>query len=289
MSSRQGSVAKFAGNQKTILLLAAFAFLGNIQTTHAQGNDLPSVASKIDKLITKMKRTKVIVTDFVGPKNAVTDYGQAIADELSAELTRIDSNLNVLPRKGQSYTFGPSNFSQDFREGSTAAFLAQSVGADVVVTGNFNKRSDRVDFNFRVWDVPSGHNNLPGEKLGDFSVRLSVTPEQNALIGRTIPGDPSNGFRLTAGKKASALAGLPACISCPAPLGVGKAEVDLLIDISAKGLVTHIEVVSASDQKIANKVVKAAMSWRFRPAIGPEGQPVAMKIPFQLSLGNKFN
>jgi hypothetical protein len=50
-----------------------------------------------------------------------------------------------------------------------------------------------------------------------------------------------------------------------------------------------VELVSASDQKIGEKVAKAAMKWRFRPARGPDGQPIATQIPFELSLGNKMN
>jgi G:T/U-mismatch repair DNA glycosylase len=282
------SLIRMNPNRKIFLLLA-FIFLGSVQTTFAQGNDLQTAASKIDKMITRMKRTKVIVTDFIGPKNAMTEYGQATADELSAELAKADANLNVLPRNGQSYTFGPSAFSQDFREGSAAWFLARSVGAEVVVTGDFQKRSDRVDLNFRVWDNPFGHNNMPGEKLGEFALRLSITPEQNILIGRTVPGDPQNGFRLTAGKKPSAYAASPACIDCAPPFGIGKAEVNLLLSVDTQGRVTKVELISASDQKIAGKVVKAAAKWRFHPAHGRNGQPIASQIPFELSLGNKWN
>jgi len=279
---------KLVRDRKTFSLVLAFIFLmGSVHTSPAQGNDLESTASKIDKLIAKKNKTRVIVTDFVGPKDAVSEYGQAIADELSAELAKADTNLTVLPRDGQTYTFGNSGSSNDFMESNTAWFLAQSVGAEVVVTGNLKEYSDSVDLNFRVWDIPAGQDHIGGEKLGEFAVRLSVTPEQNILLQRTIPQDPSKGFRLTAGKKSSAYASFPACIACVPPTGPGKAEVTLLITISAAGLVTNVELVSASDQKIGEKVAKAAMKWRFRPARGLDGQPMATKIRFELSLDNK--
>ena len=249
-------------------MLAAVTFCGSVQITSSQGNDLQIAAVKIDKLIAKAKRTKVIVSDFIGPRNAVTEYGQAIADDLSAQLAAENTNLIVIPRKGQSFTFGPASFSQDFKEGSAAVSLAHSVGAEVVVTGDFDKHSDKVDLNLRVWDG-SSERKMPGEKLGGFAIRLSMTPEQIALIAHTISGDPQNGFRLTAGKEPASYASMPACIACPPPTGVGKAEVKLLITVNAKGLVTNVELISASDQKIAGKVVQAAMKWRFRPASAP--------------------
>jgi TonB family protein len=274
------SVLKIIRNRKTILLFAAFTLFGSVQTIPAQGNDLQSAAAKIDKMLTRIKRTKVIVTDFFGPKNGVTEYGQAIADELSAELVKVDANLNVVPRNGQSYTFGPSAFSEDFREGSAAWFLARSVGAEIVITGTFQEHSDRVTLNLHVWDNPSGHNNMPGERLGDFSVRLSITAEQKAQVGRAIPLDPPNGFRLTAGKRSATFAAIPTCISCMPPMDLGKNEVNLLLTISAEGRVIDVKLISASNQKIGDKAVNSAKQWRFHPAHGPDGKPIEIQIPF---------
>lgn len=266
--------------RKAILLLAAIIFFGAVQSTSAQGNDLQTAAIKIDKLIAKAKRTKVIVTDFIGPGRAVTEYRQAIAEDLSTELAIGNANLIVIPRKGQSFTFGPASFSQNFREGSAALFLAHSVGAEVVVTGKFDKHSDRVDLYLRVRDA-SSEQKMPVETLGGFTIRLSITPEQKAQIGRAIPLDSPNGFRLTAGKKPAALAGFPVCVYCPPPVNLGKNEVDLLLTISAEGRVTNVKLLSTSNQKIGDKVAQEAMKWRFRPATGPDGKPIESQIPIQ--------
>jgi TonB family protein len=277
-------------DRKTSLLVLAFMFfLGTVHISSAQGNDLESAASKIDKLIAKKKRTKIIVTDFFGPKNGVSEYGQAIANELSAELAKADPSLNVLPRNGQAFTFGNSSFSNDFTESTTACMLARSAGAEVVVTGNLKEHSDTVDISLRVWGIPTEQDLVGADKLGEFAARLSITPEQKVSLGRTIPQNSPNGFRLTAGKKTSADPSIPTCISCLPPMEEGKAEVNLLISISATGVVTDVELVSTSNQKIGEKVVRAAMKWRFLPARGPDGQPIAAKIPFNISLGNKFN
>jgi TolB-like protein len=221
MNSRENSFLEVIRNRKAILLLGAFIFFGSVRSTSAQGNDLQTAAIKIDKLIAKAKRTKVIVTDFIGPGSAVTEYGQAIAEDLSTDLAVESANLIVIPRKGESFTFGPASFSQDFREGSAALFLAHSVGAEVVVTGNFDKHSDRVDLYLRVWDA-SSELKMPVESLGGFTVRLSITPEQKAQIGRAIPLDSPNGFRLTAGKKPAALAGFSSLRLLPASGEFGK-------------------------------------------------------------------
>jgi TonB family protein len=280
MNSPQASFTKNTRYQKAILLLVAFTFIGPVQTISAQGNDLQSAASRIDKLITKLNRTRVIVTDFIGPKNAVTEYGQTIAEELSGELAKSDPSLNVIARNGQSYTFGPSAFSEDFREGSAAWFLARSVGAEIVITGTFQEHSERVTLNLHVWDNPPGHNNMPGEKLGDLTVRLSITPEQKVQVGRAIPLAAPNGFRLTAGKRPEAFAAMPTCISCLPPMGLGKNEVSLLLTISAEGRVTEVKLVSTSNQKVGDKTVQAAMKWRFYPAHDHDGKAIELQIPF---------
>lgn len=289
MNFSSASYPKATGNRKTLLFLfALILFFSSTNIFSAETNDLVSAASKIDSLITKKNRTSVIVTDIRGPKDVVTEYGQTIADDLSAALAKANPNLNVLSRTGQNFSFNGSG-SGDFREGSAAWLLAQSLNAEVVVTGNLARHSSSVLLYFRVWDVPAVQNRMPAEKLDEFTLKLSITPEQGDLLGRAVPLDATPGFRLTAGTKPSSHARFPTCIACAGPYGVGKADVNLLIDISAKGLVTHVEVVSTSNQKISDKVTKTVMSWRFQPAIGPAGQPIAMQIPFELSLGNKLN
>jgi TonB family protein len=271
-----------------LLLGLGSTVLGAPQNAPGQGNELDSAASKIDAVIAKKNKIKVIVTDFIGPKDGVTEFGQLMADDLSLKMAKANTNLNLLPRNGQTYTFGNSGLSQDFTEGSAAWFLARSVGTEVVVTGNLEKHSDRVDLNLRVWEIPfngpDGQPMIGGNKIGELSVRLLLTPDQIVLLGHTVPQDPAKGFRLTAGKKSSAEASFPSCISCPAPSVSGKGKVNLRISISEEGRVTNVELVSASDQKIAEKVVQAVAKWRFRPARGPDGQPVATQIPFEVTL-----
>ncbi len=76
--------------------------------------------------------------------------------------------------------------------------------------------------------------------------------------------------------------GYPTCLYCPSPQyseDARKAKyqgtVMLQVIITPDGRATNIEVVKGPGLGLEEKAVEAARTWRFKPAMGPNGKPVA--------------
>jgi TonB family protein len=82
----------------------------------------------------------------------------------------------------------------------------------------------------------------------------------------------------------------PACIYCPDPKYTAKARaaklegtVQLKVVVGADGNAANIEIVKGIGQGLDEEAVKAVQTWRFRPAVGPNGEPVATVAPIEIT------
>ena len=76
--------------------------------------------------------------------------------------------------------------------------------------------------------------------------------------------------------------GTPSCIYCPDPLYTEEARnakiqgtIVLSAVIGADGHATKIKVVKSLGHGLDEKAAEAVETWRFKPAFGPNGNPVA--------------
>jgi TonB family protein len=87
--------------------------------------------------------------------------------------------------------------------------------------------------------------------------------------------------------------GYPTCLYCPAPLYTEEAlkanfqgAVILQVIIQPDGHATNIEVVKAGPPGLfglEGKAVEAVKTWRFKPAVGRYGRPVAATTPIEVT------
>jgi TonB family protein len=84
--------------------------------------------------------------------------------------------------------------------------------------------------------------------------------------------------------------GVPACVYCPNPTFTEEAVkaryqgvVVLRIIVTADGRATNISVVKGLGLGLDEKAMDAVKGWKFRPARGPNGQPVATWVIIEVS------
>jgi TonB family protein len=82
----------------------------------------------------------------------------------------------------------------------------------------------------------------------------------------------------------------PACVYCPDPKYSEMAlkakfqgTVALEAVITADGQATDVQVVKGLGLGLDEKAVEAVKSWRFKPALGPNGEPVAVQVPIEVT------
>jgi TonB family protein len=88
--------------------------------------------------------------------------------------------------------------------------------------------------------------------------------------------------------------GVPICIACGEPSYSDKARsakisgiVVLHLIITAEGRAANIQVQRSPGYGLDEKAVKAVRKWRFKPAVGLEGKPVAVWTDIEVNFRTK--
>jgi TonB family protein len=79
---------------------------------------------------------------------------------------------------------------------------------------------------------------------------------------------------------------MPVCTHCPSPLrpGIGLIGVVALeIVVTRDGQPDRIKIIKSPSPELAAAAVKAVQTWHFKPAVGFDGNPIAVITPIQIS------
>jgi periplasmic protein TonB len=137
-----------------------------------------------------------------------------------------------------------------------------------------------------TWGDPQGHTNNDsmgqghGNGLGNGNGN-GLGPGEGWNTGGGLPNAGTGGY------------GIPQCLYCPRADYSDEAMkvkiqgvVELLAVITVDGRVTDVHVVKGLGYGLDENAVKAARTWRLRPALGPDGKPSAVReiieMQFQL-------
>lgn len=84
--------------------------------------------------------------------------------------------------------------------------------------------------------------------------------------------------------------GVPVCLYCPIPQYSDEARkakyqgtVVLQVTITTDGRAVNISVVKGPGLGLEEKAIEAVRSWRFKPAVGPNGRPVPTIVPIEVT------
>ena len=81
----------------------------------------------------------------------------------------------------------------------------------------------------------------------------------------------------------------PSCLYCPRPdysdeLRRQKVQGDVTLSVVVRpdGTATQVKVVKSSAAALEQKSVDTVKKWKFKPALGPNGRPVAARVDVQV-------
>jgi TonB family protein len=87
--------------------------------------------------------------------------------------------------------------------------------------------------------------------------------------------------------------GVPVCVYCPIPQYTDQARkakfqgvVILEVTITTGGKAINISVVKGPGMGLEEKAVEAVKGWKFKPAVGPSGDPVDTLVPIEVTFRN---
>ena len=254
---------------------ALFCFASSANAQQAQ---IAALATKTAEAISKAHEKSVIVADFWSPQNRLTELGQTLADQFSAELVGLGT-LKVQDR-GRLQKVVEQNVLSPLalRDIDIAAWMGHEAGAKVIVVGDIVSQDGHYKLMIAIFTVQTGKN------LGNFDVTMTGSPEWKSLFQLlaqgTAPTPP------TAGEDGYTT---PQCVYCPNPQ-----YSDAAFRQGLQGMVV-LSVIAGSDGKphdivvlkklglgLDESAVRALQNYRFKPANGPDGKPTAVQMLFEM-------
>ena len=269
------------------IALALLASVACNIPARAQKAPMDAAAKEIADALLKAKQQSVMVFDFSGPGQQVTQLGRKLADDFSAGLARSAPQLKVRDRSevadpAKAFYFPP----EIVLDPESTVSVAQSLSVKALVMGELTTEQDRIHVRVSAYRTKSGGG------IRAMEVSWPMTDEMQRLLGKalTLPAldDFSNYPKLD--RKTIKP---PACLSCPraeySPAAMDaklQGTVELEAIVGEDGRIRNLRVIKGLPHGLTVAAIVTVSKWRLSPAIGPEGRPVAVRqlieVTFQL-------
>ena len=252
--------------------------------TRAQQAPMEVAAAQLSGPIVHSKQRKLAIYDFSGPDNRMTELGKQLADDLSVALAK-SAHLAVEDRsrieeQAKQVFYVP----EIVADPESLLVFARDLGAQAVVVGTISLRQDKwLNVELKAYRVNNGK--------GIHGVMVSFPPsgEMARLLAINLSGDGQVDFSKYPEGKTTGYSP-PRCISCPravySPAAMQErleGTVELVAVVGEDGRMKDVRVVKGLPAGLTLEAIKAVSQWRLQPATGPDGKPVAVRVPIEVS------
>jgi TonB family protein len=163
--------------------------------------------------------------------------------------------------------------------------IASEAGAEVVVTDTISWLHDGIEF---LCDVIDARTQNKIDQIKTKIVRTVPDFGGKPLLIR----DPDTGISsiIYSGKPSGSWRDLePHCDKCQDPSYTPAArkdgiegEVLMIVTVTEQGTAENIGVLRGLKDGLTERAAEAVRSWQFKPAIGPDGKPIKVRVPIQM-------
>jgi Gram-negative bacterial TonB protein C-terminal len=242
----------------------------------AQSAPLDVVAAKMADAIAHSKEKTVIVFDFTGPGNKQTVLGQTLADEFADALTRSSGKFKVEDRSKTRSVEDRILISDDLK---LAIVAAQIEGAKSLVHGKLSLDGNNLTLNIDSYDANSA------KRIGGFQAAIPFKDEWKESAERVVEGSDLSKYSV-AGKGGPSM---PTCIYCPRADYTNEAlenkfsgVILLMVLITPDGRARITKVEKPLPYGLTMSAIQNILTWKLKPAAGPDGVPVAVIVPIEV-------
>ena len=238
-----------------------------------------AIAALVRSLAEPLKAVKarnVVVLNLRGPDGHMHPVGKWIADQVSVAIRNEFPKVKTIDRSQLSSNDEIAGTAMD----AEAVFQrethqARLTGADVAITGNFAAVSDQIGVSLAVIKLADL------EKTHEVRARLiPISKELTDLTSEAIPSLELVDGIPRAGKSGI---GMPVCTYAPTKRSGRSGVVILEIVVTKDGRPERIRAIKSPDPELAALAVQSVQSWRCKPALGFDGNPIAVVIPIQIT------
>jgi TonB family protein len=249
----------------------------------AQQPQINALAARVAKELNKKNEKTVVVFDFVGPDKKSTALGQQIADDFGDALRKSSASFSVIGRPQVAQALEENRLSpQSLFDAELKLWFAKKLKAAAMVLGTLEPDGENLNIAVDSYSVKDG------KALKEFKVALQLSEQMKTLsdtptdVGKdqsaTMPSVGANGYST------------PACLYCPqakfSELAVKnhtQGTIFLLVTVGTDGQAHNIRVVKGISDGLTESAIETVLSWRFKPATGPDGTPVAVKQTIEVT------
>jgi TonB family protein len=239
------------------------------------------LAARVAEALRKVHAKKVIVAELQGPEGQAHPVGKFLADRLTESLQRDFPDLDVIDRSQRPPI--PNNPKDSGTPGVVMKKVnewARALGANFVITGSFAKVSHGIGASISAMRCDGS----PG-LLGPTTALIPISDEITALSPDPIPS-PKDGIS----RGGIGGTSIPVCVYCPVPSYTDKARaaklqgsVVLEVVVNPDGQAGQIKVSQGASLGLDESAIKTVKKWKFKPALGPDGNPVAVLVPIEVT------
>jgi TonB family protein len=267
-------------------------------------SDAVAAIDKYDK--DSHQKSKVRVFDFEGEKFPRTALGHELSGQFADSLRRQAQRFVVLTSEEFQREIAKQNIpSEAFTSALALRCYMSELGDAMLVDGEMQSSSDGIVLTITVWSTKKRQNIFSNAALVPMTAVLEEVATQPApptvsldsVSGKgtvwvnpqrsPLPDDKAEDL----GKdKINAGYVQVKCIRCPNPSFTqnavdGKVQGTVLLQaqILSDGSITKLSVTQGVVCGLTDKAIAAVAHWTFKPATRPDGTPIAVTIPIEVS------
>ena len=266
------------------VVAGAFLIVSASSTVRAQLPALDPLAARMAESIIKSKRKSVIVLDFSGPDEKYTALGQALAANFSTALSKSSDKFSVAFREGIDESLAKTGVPpSSFNDIGMVMWVAGEFKAESAVVGKLTLDGARSGIAVECYRVDSG------KRIGGFKTTSAISAEMRELMNKVVAyPDPKIDMKVPAAGQSGY--SYPKCAECPdAPYDQPAIDhryegtASLSVIVGADGRATDIVVMKALPYGLTAKAIEAVATWKFKPALGPDGRPAAVREAVEIT------
>jgi len=236
------------------------------------------LAARTARAIAKSKDKSVVVFGFVGPDENFTELGQALTEQFGADLTKSTDRFSVTERGRIAESLAKKGLNPDnVRDIDFASWIASDLSVESFVLGTLTQSGDRLNIEVDCYSVKSG------KRIDAIQTASSISEEMRKLISRSVeyPIPDSYSGIPTPGKNRYSYPKCdywpPAAYTAEAVKNRVKGTVILTVVVGVNGQADDIVVKKTLPDGLTETAIAAVKSWKFSPALGPDGKPAAVR------------
>jgi TonB family protein len=220
----------------------------------------------------------VLLLGAAGPEFKISELGSMVGEAFTASLDKQAQGFEVISRQTLLQNLQSTDLDESMADTDAMAdVLCSRLHAKALVLVKLDQlEKDSATASVYLFDVHES----PSKSIVGWRFQI---PLDDALRQASADLLPKGQEPIPDGVKP------PVCVVCPRPDYSSEARskklqgtVLLSVLVGADGKATDIRITKGASWGINGKAIEAVKAWKFKPATGPDGKPVAQRITLEI-------